>query len=96
MKAHLFNDGGGLVTGTHDVKAARRLIVAEWLEWYGDCDERRDIAEASYCFRVRDARLETGRIVPNNPETGDPDYSWFWRSGYELGKRGATRAVVWS
>lgn len=96
MKAHLFNEGGGLVTGTHDIKAARRLMVDEWLEWYvGGPYERESIAEASSQFQVRSAVLETGRIVPNNPETGDPDYSWFWRSGYKLGKPGVTKAVVW-
>lgn len=96
MRAHLFNEGGGMVTGTHDVKEARRVIVDAALEAYGDYRDRYDIAAASAEFQVRKARLETGRIVPNNPETGDPDYSWFWRSGYELGKPGVTRAVVWS
>lgn len=96
MRAHLFVEGGGMVTGTHDAKAARRLIVEEFLEQFGDYRDRYDIAVASAQFQVRKARLETGRIVPNNPETGDPDYTWFWRSGYELGKSGVTRAVVWS
>jgi hypothetical protein len=96
MRAHLFVDGGGMVTGTHDIKTARRLIVDVALEQYGDYRDRYDIASASAAFQVRKARLETGRVVPNNPENGDPDYSWFWRSGYELGKPGVTRAVVWS
>ncbi|HEY9354527.1 MAG TPA: hypothetical protein VIP28_14790 [Nocardioides sp.] len=96
MKAHLFNEGGGMVTGTHDVKAARRLIVDEFLEWNGyDHEDRLDVAHASAMFSARCAELETGRIVPNNPETGDPDYSWFWRSGYKPGKPGVTKAVVW-
>lgn len=94
-KAHLFNEGGGMVTGTHDRKEARRLLVDEWLEWNGDPDNREDVAEASRQFQIRSSELETGRIVPNNPETGDPDYRWFWRSGYELGKPGVTKAVVW-
>lgn len=97
MRAHLFNDGGGMVTGTHDIKEARRLIVDEYMDTNGyDFSDRGDIADASRTFRAGHARLETGRIVPNNPETGDPDYTWFWRSGYELGKPGVTRAVVWS
>lgn len=95
MKAHLFNEGGGMVTGTHDVKAARLLLVNHWLEEVGDPYERESIAVASRQFQVRAAELETGRIVPNNPEIGDPDYSWFWRSGYKLGKPGVTKAVVW-
>ena len=94
-KAHLFNEGGGMVTGTHDAKDARRLLVAEWLENVGDPYERESIAVASRMFQVRSAELETGRIVPNNPETGDPGYHWFWRSGYALGKPGVTKAVVW-
>lgn len=95
MRAHLFNEGGGMVTGTHDVKAARLLLVDLWLEEVGDPYERESIATASSMFHVRSADLETGRIVPNNPETGDPDYTWFWRSGYTLGKPGVTKAVVW-
>lgn len=97
MNAHLFVDGGGMVTGTHDIKEARRLMVAEAMEiWGADRDDRAEVAEVSGYFRPHKARLETGRIVPNNPETGDPDYSWVWRRGYELGKPGVTRAVVWS
>lgn len=94
-RAHLFNEGGGMVTGTHDVKAARLLLVDEWLEHNGDPGVREDVADASSQFQVRSAKLETGRIVPNNPETGDPNYHWFWRSGYKLGKPGVTKAVVW-
>ena len=101
-KAHLFNDGGGMVTGTHDVKIARSLIVDMFLEnergiILPDCTwaDRDEVADASGQFRASSACLETGRIVPNNPETGDPDYTWFWRSGYALGKPGVTRAVVW-
>ena len=97
MRAHLFVDGGGMVTGTHDIRAARRLIIAEAMDnGLGAFDDRYDVAYFSARFRPHEARLETGRIVPNNPETGDPDYSWWWRSGYELGKPGVTRAVVWS
>lgn len=95
MRAHLFNEGGGMVTGTHDVKTARLLLANHWLEEQADPDFRDDVAEASRMFRASSATLETGRIVPNNPETGDPDYSWFWRSGYKLGKPGVTKAVVW-
>ena len=97
MKAHLFNEGGGMVTGTHDIKAARALIVDEWLEWNGDLDCREDVAVASSMFHVSSAELQTGRIVPVGPHSAyaDEGYSWFWRSGYELGKPGVTRAVVW-
>lgn len=92
-KAHLFIDGGGMVTGTHDIQEARRLIVAEKAD---GSDDRYDIADASAMFRARYARLETGRIVPNGNRDWDPEYAWFWRRGYELGKPGVTRAVVWS
>ena len=91
-KAHLFYEGGGMVTGTHDAKEARRLLADEWLETMGDREERQDIAFASRQFRLRDARLQTGRIIPADP--GD-DVRWWWRSGYKLGKPGVTRAVVW-
>lgn len=94
MKAHLFVDGGGMVTGTHDIKAARALIAD--LKIDGD-DDREFIAQVSREFSIRSAELETGRIVPVGPNTYDADegYSWFWRSGYELGKPGVTKAVVW-
>lgn len=96
MKAHLFNEGGGMVTGTHDVKAARRLLVDLWLEEVGDLYERESIAVASRQFQIRSAELETGRIVPVSPNTEYADgYAWFWRSGYALGKPGVTKAVVW-
>lgn len=107
MRAHVFLDGGGMVTGTHDVVAARRVAVEEQLSVLGYAlplededrevfvrDWRREVARASAMFRIRDARLEVGRVVPVNPDTGS-DYAWFWRSGYELGKPGVTRAVVW-
>jgi len=93
MKARLFNEGGGMVTGTHDIKAARRLMVAE----VADLSDRYDVAWASHRFSARCAELETGRIVPVGPNSAyaDEGYSWFWRPGYELGKPGVTKAVVW-
>lgn len=97
-RAHLFNlDGGGMVTGTHNVAEARRLIVPLYAEEYGweFASERHALAAGSANLRARDARLETGRIVPTGPDHPD-GYSWFWRSGYTLGKPGVTRAVVWS
>lgn len=97
-KVHLFLEDGGMVTGTHDVAEARRLIAAEWLETHADPDNREDIADASRFFRARDARLETGRIVPESPanQRAGSEYAWFWRRGYKLGTPGVTKAVVWS
>jgi hypothetical protein len=97
MRPHLFTDSGGMVTGTRNVERARRLMVDLWLEENAgltfEVADRYDIAEASRMFRVRDATVETGRVVPARPD--DPDYSWYWMSGYELGKPGVTVAVVW-
>lgn len=98
-EAHLFHEGGGMVTRTHDVATARRMLVDAWLWEHGDPADRYDVAEASSLFRVRDARCETGRIVPVGPSTFENEYdphTWLWRSGYPLGKPGVTRAVVWS
>jgi hypothetical protein len=97
MRAHLFVDGGGMVTGTHDIKEARRLIVDHAMDnGLGDFDNREDLAYFSAQFRPHQARLETGRIVPVGNMEYHSEYSWFWRSGYKLGKPGVTRAVVWS
>lgn len=88
-----------MVTGCSDVRAARRLIVEEYLEQMGldidNPDEREEIAWASRRFAARSATVETGRIVPTGPEGWD-GYTWFWRAGYEPGKRGVTTAVVWN
>lgn len=108
-KAHLYVDGGGMVTGTHDIALARRLLVAAHLEavgyaknpaddygvWARPGERRRETAFASRMFQSRKARLETGRIVPNPPPYNS-EYIWFWRNDYELGKPGVTRAVVWT
>lgn len=101
-RPHVFSEGGGIVTGTHDVKVARRLIVELYLEEVemvnlpldpDDYDGRVRVAEASHLFSVGAAAQEVGRIVPTG---ADPyEYAWFWRSGYALGKPGVTRAVVW-
>lgn len=98
MRAHLFGgDGGGIVTGTHDIKAARRAIVEKRLEDQGLTlaeATREEIARASWEFPARQAVLEVGRVVPSGPYPnlrGD----MFWYPGYELGKRGVTKAVTW-
>lgn len=97
MKAHLFNEGGGLVTGTHDVKAARRVIVEKRLEDQGltlDEATREEIARASWEFPARQAVLEIGRIVPAGRYrylSGDK----LWFPGHKLGKPGVTKAVTW-
>ena len=93
LTAHLFQEDGGMVTGTRNIERARRLLVGRWLEENGDDYDRYDIALASRQFRRHEARVETGRIVPARPD--DPDCSWYWRPGYELGKPGVTQAVVW-
>lgn len=96
-KAHLFNEGGGIVTGTHDVKAARRVIVEKRLEDQGRTFEtatREEIAEASWEFPARQAVLEIGRMVPGGRYPSlRGDYLWY--PGYELGKPGVAKAVAW-
>lgn len=97
MRAHLFLEGGGMVTGTHDVAAARRLIVATYMDEHPEVDDdRQELAYVSRKFRASEARQEVGRIVPESPVAREySGYAWWWRSGYTLGKRGVTRAVVW-
>lgn len=95
MRAHLFVDGGGMVTGTQDKLAAQQAMVDEYLDTMGAYDDGEEVLHALRTFNLAAARLEVGRVVPNNRETGDPDYAWWWRTGYTLGKPGVTRAVVW-
>lgn len=95
MRAHLFVEGGGLVTGCDDIVKARRAIVEEWIDIHGMYDDRESTAEASRCFRARNAKVQVGRIVPAGPDNWE-GYTWFWRTGYKLGKPGVTTAVVWT
>lgn len=92
MKAHLFDDGGGMVTGTTDIKAARRLLVEKRLEDQGVTlisATREEIARASREFPAQGAAREVGRIIPDQ-------WDLRWKTGYALGKPGVTTAVVWS
>lgn len=95
-KAHLFLEGGGIVTRTHDKVTAQRLIVDEYLDSVGGYDDGEEMLSAYRLFSLRGADLETGRMVPEAPEAREfSGYSWWWRSGYKPGKPGVTRAVVW-
>jgi hypothetical protein len=97
MKAHLFMEGGGIVTGTHDKLAAQRAIVDEYLDYHGDYADGWSVLDAVRMFSLCSASLETGRIVPADRATREFEgYTWWWRSGYKLGRRGVTRAVVWN
>ena len=85
-----------MVTGTHDKLKAQRLIVDEHLDSCGGYDDGGELLDSLKRFSLRDAELETGRIVPESPENREfSGYAWWWRSGYKLGKPGVTRAVVW-
>lgn len=96
MKAHLFMEGGGMVTGTHDKLEAQRLLVDERLDSNGGYDDGEAILDALREFNLACADIETGRVVPESPANREySGYAWWWRSGYEIGKPGVTRAVVW-
>ena len=98
-----------MVTGTHDVRIARQLIVHAALNeigyaldpaddygvWAREGERRREIAHLSHGFSARLASLETGRIIPNGAGPYEDGYAWFWHRDYGLGKPGVTRAVVW-
>lgn len=83
MKAHIFSDGGGIVTGTDDVEAARALLKSGFSA--GQVSE----------LAVFDGEgtVQTGRIVPAGPHDDDGN-AWYWRPGYKSGVRGVTTAVV--
>lgn len=96
-RAHLYLEGGGMVTGTHDKLMAQRLMVDEWLDHHAGHGDGEWTLDAVRMFSLEQASLETGRIVPESPEAREfSGYSWWWRSGYSLGKPGVTRAVVWN
>lgn len=77
-----------MVTKTHDIALARGLINAKLVAHGWHLQEEIDAGET---FSAAMPVLEIGRIVP---ASGD---EWFWRVGTaaDLGKPGATRAVVW-
>lgn len=94
MRAHLYDDGGGIVTGTDDIGAARLAIRAAWLERQGldSEDQMADDDRAGWDFWAIEPVVEVGRIVPAGRYS---DYGWFWRPA-PTRYRGATTAVVWN
>ena len=80
---------GVLVTGTHDIEAARaeaedvvrtNVEESDRAQWWAD----------------NPPELQVGRIVPAGPDWRDDGVAWWWRTGYKLGKPGVTRAVLFS
>jgi hypothetical protein len=95
VKAHLYVDGGGMVTGTTDVAAATDAIRSAWLEstgWENETQIPED-ERAGWDFWSKTPAIEVGRTVPAGR---DSDYGWFWRTGGVIGTRGVTTAVVWN
>lgn len=97
-RAHVFLDGGGVVTKTHDVERAQRLIIAEHLSYYGELGESEEELRDEV-YPLDGASLVYGRIVPADPGVRQSEgYTWFWRQfdgpGPWVG-RGITRAVKW-
>jgi len=104
MKAHLFVDGGGIVTGTDDVTAARDLIRREWGTKVLHLDvsdpaqaAALDVGELSGLAQWDiEPSVEVGRIVPATGGDAAAGYRWWWRRGSgQVGQRGVTTAVVW-
>jgi hypothetical protein len=94
MNAHLFNDGGGMVTGTGDIEAARRLLKETWLHDHGARGENlEDWEEAALSAFDAIGSVETGRIIPAPRDDLDGN-SWYWHAGYKPGAKGVTTAVV--
>lgn len=97
-RAHLWVDGGGMVTRCDDVEVARRLIVGKYLrDEFGSSATDEDKQDAERLFSVQGATVERGRVVPQDPESG---YSWLWYplrgDRQHLRGPGITTAVVWN
>lgn len=86
--ARLYSDGGGVVTGTHDVELARTLILAEDDEHFGDIDNPNR-------FPADRAVITRGRIVHCLPGSYGDGQGWAWQFHPGEG-RGSTPAVEWA
>ena len=92
--AHIFKDGeGGIVTKTHDIELARKLMREELAKLYLP----EELEDSGYDFTDREPVLEFGRVVPADRNQREDGYEWFWywQPESEYGKPGVTRAVGW-
>lgn len=91
-----FGDGGGIVTKTHDINAARDTIVKAFIdELIYDEEEAREQVDIE--FPADAAELEVGRFIVCNPDNHPEGWSWMWKivPDDQLGRPGVTRAVAW-
>lgn len=95
-RAHLWVEGGGMVTRCDDVEVARRRIIPKYLrDEFGSLVEDEDRADADALFRASQARVERGRVVPC--DCGECSWRWmpFPPDRQNAKGPGITTAVVW-
>lgn len=86
-RAHLWEDGGGMVTRCDDVERAAQRIRAKYRHVEGASQE-----EAEEMFPIGKAVVQRGRCQPDWTRT----YSWVWHPEEAHAKGlGVTTAVVW-
>ncbi|WP_159600297.1 hypothetical protein [Agromyces humi] len=88
-RAHLSDEGGGLVTGTHDIVVARAVMRARLEHEFGADDA------AEFDFTTAEPELKLIRSIPARRD--DPDYLWYFVDvdPDHQGRPGVTRAVIW-
>lgn len=98
-RAHLWVEGGGMVTRCDDVADARHLIINKYIrESIGLRPSQLDqegTREVERLFRASDARVERGRVVPC--DCGDCAWRWmpFPADRQNAKGPGITTAVCW-
>lgn len=92
-RAHLWVDGGGMVTRCDDREVAAQRIQAKYLRAeFGSALDPEDRETAERLFPASKAVVERGRIQPDFTGT----YSWVWYPVPSHVKgHGVTTAVVW-
>ncbi len=94
-RAHLWVDGGGMVTRCDDPEVAQGFIIRKYLrDAIGGLILDEDREDAKAAFPIGTARVERGRVVPCDP---DADYRWLWKGDLPMDAKGPgiTTAVVW-
>lgn len=87
-RAHVYADGGGIVTGTHDRELAARLFTEECRQAYEDFEG---------AYKAEDGQLTYGRVIPlgpHHPLRLAEGWTWQWSDYGSMPRRGASRAVV--
>lgn len=95
-KAHLWIEGGGMVTRCDDIAEAQALIVAKYLRVeVGSLVDDIDRHVATQMFSPERAVVQRGRINVVAPESDE--VSWWWMALPADAKGpGITTAVVWN